>query len=98
MELNQTCESRDRLRSDKKRLEKELTTKNEWIKTQEEVLLPLAELLISLNCLSVHLQEIGKHSASRQFLKTKVAELEKVREANNQEMNEKLVLSTYRHC
>ena len=42
----------------------------------------------------VHVQAIGKHSASRQFLETKVAELEKVREASNQEMDEKSVLST----
>ena len=40
MELNQARESRDWLKADKKRLEKEIATKNEWIKTQEEVLLP----------------------------------------------------------
>ena len=40
LELNQARESRDWLKADKKRLEKEIATKNEWIKTQEEVLLP----------------------------------------------------------
>jgi hypothetical protein len=38
LELNQARETRDWLKADKKRLEKELSTKNEWIKTQEEVL------------------------------------------------------------
>ena len=42
----------------------------------------------------VDVQAIGKHSASRQFLETKVEELEKVRKASNQEMDEKSVLST----
>lgn len=47
-----------------------------------------------LDYLPVHVQAIGKHSASRQFLETKLAELEKVREASNQEMDEKSALST----
>ena len=42
----------------------------------------------------VDAQAIGKHSASRQFLETKVEELEKVRKASNQEMDEKSVLFT----
>ena len=37
----------------------------------------------------VDVQAIGKHSASRQFLETKVAELEKVKKASNQEIDAK---------
>ena len=37
MELSQASESRDQLRFDKERLQKELTSKNEWVKTQEVV-------------------------------------------------------------
>ena len=43
----------------------------------------------------VDVQAIGKHSASRQFLETKVAELEKVKKASNQEMDAKLVTFTF---
>ena len=43
----------------------------------------------------VDVQAIGKHSASRQFLETKVAELEKVKKASNQEIDAKLVTSTF---
>ena len=104
MELNQARESRDWLKAAKKRLEKELSTKNEWIKTQEEVyihvyysLLQNTSIQFSCTCIytSVDTQAIAKHSASRQFLETKVEELEKVREASNQEMDEKSVLSTF---
>ena len=98
MELNQARESRDWLRADKKRLEKELSTKNEWIKTQEEVYTTTPSCKIPPYNLHFHVpvdvQAIGKHSASRQFLETKVEELEKVRKASNQDMDEKSVLST----
>jgi hypothetical protein len=42
----------------------------------------------------IDVQALGKHSATRHFLETKVAELEKVREASSQEMDEKSVLSS----
>ena len=36
-------------------------------------------------------QTIGKQMATKQFLETKVAELEKVREASDQKMDDQLV-------
>ena len=39
MELDGTSESRDKLRSDKERLERELASKNEMVKTHKEVFL-----------------------------------------------------------
>ena len=44
---------------------------------------------LTLICVIVYLQALRKHAASRHFLETKMAELEKVREANKQDVDEK---------